>query len=208
LTNFNIYLATGNPDKIHEIKAIISRSAPGANIELLSIQNMNIPEPDEPYNTFIENAMHKARYYAEQLQAPTLSEDAGLCIETLNNFPGVKTKDFLIECGSLEQAFAKLEQMLLKHLNYAAHFVCAAALYFPDQKKYLTFEGTDYGKISFPARGNKCFGFDPIFIPQGYNQTMSELGHEVKNLVGHRAIAIKGILDQLLKQGEYYEKSL
>jgi len=88
----------------------------------------------EPYTTFMENARHKAEYYANFTHAPTLSEDAGLCIEALDNFPGVYTKDFLIESGSLTNAFNNLRKMLTDNDNYAAHFVCAAALYLPNEK--------------------------------------------------------------------------
>jgi len=191
-------IASGNPHKIQEIKAIIDGSFSGLDLNLISIQGMDIPEPDEPYENFMENACYKAQYYAGFTKMPTLSEDAGLCIEALNNFPGVKTKDFMLECGSLENSFITLEQMLKNESNYTACFVCAAALYMPLEKRFIIFEGKDAGRITFPPRGDKCFGFDPIFSPSGYTQTMAELGDDVKNKIGHRAIAIRGILQQLL----------
>lgn len=196
-----IFIASGNLNKIKEIKAIISASAEKLDLDLHSIQGMDIPEPAEPYQTFMENARHKAQYYADYLGAPTLSEDAGLCIETLDDFPGVITKDFLVHCGSLEHAFANLEHMLIGKTNYSASFICAAALYIPIKKQFITCEGKVFGEISFPARGDKGFGFDPIFVPSGYNKTLAELGLELKNVIGHRAIAIRGIAKQLSQKG-------
>lgn len=192
-----ICIASGNPHKVQEIKAIISGLVHNQKLELYSIEGMDIPEPDEPYETFMDNACYKAHYYSNFTKAPTLSEDAGLCIEALESFPGVKTKDFLLECGGLNQAFNKLEQMLSGKDNYAAYFVCAASLYIPNQKRFITFEARDAGKISFPARGDKCFGFDPIFAPKGYDQTMAELGNDIKNVIGHRAVAMRGIIENL-----------
>ena len=193
----HITVATGNPDKIQEISDII-KDYPNLDIHLDTIAGLKIPEPDEPYDNFIENACHKAKYYAQFTKAPTLSEDAGLCIETLDEFPGVKTKDFMLECGGLPQSFKKLEQMLEGKTNLRAWFTCAAALYIPEQELLITHQASDYGRMSFPARGDKGFGFDPVFIPDGYEQTMGELGHVVKNKIGHRAQAIRGVVEQLL----------
>jgi XTP/dITP diphosphohydrolase len=193
-----IFIASGNSHKVEEIKTIIETSYSSSNLALFSIQGMDIPEPDEPYKTFMENACHKAQYYAKFTGGPTLSEDAGLCIETLDNFPGVYTKDFLTESGSFENAFSALEKMLMGKNNNAAYFVCAAALYMPVENNFITFEGRSAGEISFPAQGNKCFGFDPIFVPAGYSQTMAELGYDVKNSIGSRAIAIRKIFEQLM----------
>jgi len=197
-TKMKIFIASGNPHKVEEIKAIIETSYENLNLEFCSTQGIDIPEPDEPYQTFMENARHKAEYYARFTGAPTLSEDAGLCIKALENFPGVYTKDFLTESGSFENAFSALDKMLMEKKNHAAYFVCAAALYLPLKNNFITFEGKSSGGISFPARGNKCFGFDPIFVPAGYSETMAELGPDVKNSIGARAMAIRGILGQLI----------
>ena len=192
-----IIIASSNNGKIQEIQAIF-KSYPNSSLEIGSITALNIAEPDEPYDTFMENACHKAKYYAGFTKSPTLSEDAGLCIEALGGFPGVKTKDFLIECGGLDQAYDKLQEMLKDTTNYSTYFVCAAALYIPQEDRLITHEGIDHGSITFPPRGEYGFGFDPIFIPNGYTNTMAELGEEVKLKVGHRSLAIRGILDKLL----------
>jgi XTP/dITP diphosphohydrolase len=191
-----IIIASGNPGKLKEIRAILN-SCTNLPLDISSIQGMAIPEPDEPYPTFMENACHKAKYYADFTKGPTLSEDAGLCIEALDGFPGLKTKDFYIESGGLEQAYKKLQAMLANTNNYKAYFICAAALYLPKQDKFVTYEGLAHGAMAFPPQGELGFGYDPIFIPEGFDKTMAELGEEHKNQSGHRAKAIMGIADKL-----------
>ena len=142
-----IFIASSNPHKVKEIKAILDTSLRNLHIELQSIQSMNIPEPDEPYKTFMENARHKAKYYAQFTHEPTLSEDAGLCIQALDNFPGVYTKDFVLESGSLTSAFKSLEKMLFNKKDLSAYFVCACAVYFPQENRFITYEGKDAGKF-------------------------------------------------------------
>ncbi len=196
-----IFIASGNPHKVKEIKAIIAPLNINSNY-LYSIENMGIHEPDEPYKNFMENACHKAKYYSAFTETPTLSEDSGLCIEALDHFPGVYTKDFVVECGGIDNAFAKLEELLRSKDNYNAYFFCAAALYLSHEKKFITFEGKCPGKISFPPRGDKRFAFDPIFMPNEYSQVMAELSDELKNMIGHRGIAIRGVIEQFLKHSE------
>jgi len=191
-----IFIASGNPHKIKEIKAIVAPLKTNSKYELYSIENMGIHEPDEPYQGFMENVCCKAKYHAAFTKAPTLSEDSGLFIEALDHFPGVYTKDFVTECGGIDNAFSKLKELLSDKDNYGAYFFCAAALYFPDEKKFITFEGKCTGKVSFPPRGEKRFAFDPIFIPDGYNQVMTELSDELKNLIGHRGMAVRGVFEQ------------
>lgn len=190
-----IAIASGNQHKVQEISALINKLS--NEYELSSIAGMDIPEPDEPYNTFIENAASKAKYYAGFTHLPTLSEDSGLCVEALDNKPGVHTKDFAIECGGLPKTFAVLEAIVKEKNNYNASFHCAAALYIPDLKRLITFHGKCFGKLSFPARGNYGFAFDPIFMPEGYTQVMAEMDPEIKSLIGHRGIAIRSVMEQL-----------
>lgn len=188
-----ILIASTNPGKINEISAILNTNK---NIEIQTIADMNIQEPDEPFDTFMDNARHKAKYYATITGEVTLSEDAGLCIEALDGLLGVRTKDFITECGGLSNSFKKLEELLTGD-NFNAYFICAAVLYMPASDIYITHEEIDRGVISFPPRGEHGFGLDPIFIPNGYNKTMAELGPIVKNTIGHRALAVRGILEKL-----------
>lgn len=191
-----LMLATGNPGKLDEIKAIIHTHCK-LNIQVRTISELDIAEPDEPHNTFMQNAQHKAKYYAQRSGLPTLSEDSGLCIAALDDFPGVRSKEFVEECGGIEKAFAYLEQKLQHAKNMQAVFVCAATIYLPETDQFISFEAMDEGQISFPARGEQCFGFDPIYMPNGYTNTMAELGPSVKNQIGHRGKAIRGLLQNL-----------
>ena len=190
-----IVIASTNHGKIAEINSIFEKF-PRLNINLKSLIDYQIIEPDEPYDTFIENARHKAKYYATQTKTAALSEDAGLCIAALDGFPGVRTKEFAQECCGVEKAFIKLEQML-SGLNTAAYFKCAAALYLPELDQFITNEAIINGHLVFPPRGNQGFAFDPIFIPQNYDKTMAELGTTVKNKISHRALAIYGLAEKL-----------
>lgn len=201
MSEHKIMIATGNPGKMREITKILE--AASIKLQVHSIAELNIPEPDEPYESFIENAKHKAKYYAEHANMPTLSEDSGLCIKALNGFPGVRSKEFVAECADLPQAFAKLEALLAPHTDKTATFVCAAAIYFPQKSEFITYIGEDHGSITFPPRGSDCFGFDPIYIPEGYTKTMAQLGIEIKSKIGHRAKALDGLL-QLLKESHSY----
>lgn len=191
-----LMIATGNPGKLDEIKAIINTHCK-LNLHVRAISELNIPEPDEPHSTFMQNAQHKAKYYAQKSGIPTLSEDSGLCIAALDGFPGVRSKEFVDECGGIEKAFAFLEQKLQHANNMQATFICAATIYLPDLDQFISFEAMDEGQISFPARGTQCFGFDPIYMPDGYTNTMAELGPSIKNQIGHRGKAIRGLLHNL-----------
>lgn len=200
MLNGQLVIATTNQGKLQEINAIFA-AWNNLELNLKSLANYVIPEPDEPYASFMENAIHKAKYYAKHTQLPTLSEDAGLCVEALKGFPGVRTKDFIEQCGGSLIAFSKLEQMLSGIENRNTMFNCAAALYIPQEDRLFTFAASVSGKIVFSPRGNHGFGFDPIFVPSGYEQTMAELGEQVKNKIGHRALAIRGIMQQLMVHG-------
>jgi len=169
---------------------------PDLTIQIRSLQDYLITEPDEPHDNFLKNAIHKAKYYAQYTKEATLSEDSGLSIEALKGFPGVRTKEFTQECGGMKNTFIKLEQMLLLQgfQNPTAYFHSAAALYLPTQDLLITHEARDDGVISFPPRGEDGFAFDPIFIPKGYDRTFAELGPSIKNKISHRSKAIHGLM--------------
>jgi len=192
MTNYKIVVASGNPGKIKEIKKIFE-NLKDLKIDIESLDNHLVEEPEEPHDNFMDNAIHKAKHYAKYTNEATFSEDSGLCIEALDNFPGVRTKEFIKESGSAQAAFVKIEQMLSGHSNYKASFSTACALYIPINNTLIVNEVKIYGAISFPPRGETGFGFDPIFIPDGYNQTFAELGMEIKNQLSPRSKATKKI---------------
>lgn len=190
-----ITIASTNKGKIQEIINII-RESKFWELEIQALQDAS-EEPDEPYAEFLSNAIHKAQYYGNRSQQITLADDSGLCIEALNDFPGVKTKDFIKECGNLEKTFARLKEMLAEANNSRAYFHTALVLFFPSTGQMITHEDRHYGSLIFPPRGNEGFGFDPVFIPEGYQKTVAELGPAIKNKISHRAKALRGLLKKL-----------
>ncbi|MBP6104239.1 MAG: non-canonical purine NTP pyrophosphatase [Gammaproteobacteria bacterium] len=129
--DYQMLIASTNEGKIKEITNRL-HSIEGLKINIASLEDYpTIPEPDEPFNNLMENAIYKSKYYAVCINALTLSEDSGLFIEALNGFPGVKTKDLIEECGGLSQAFSKLESLLSGHRDYTGYFSTAVALYIP-----------------------------------------------------------------------------
>jgi XTP/dITP diphosphohydrolase len=189
-----ILIATTNKRKTSEIVAILQgeRTIPWQFSPMPKLS-----EPDEPYSSFIENACHKAKYYGGRLNMPALSEDTGLCVSALNQFPGIRTKDFIEENHTINNAIEALERKLQNTSDNTATFVCASALYIPALDIMLSHEARETGYLTFPARGEDGFGFDPVFVPHGYHQTIAELGSNIKNQHGHRAMAIKGLLHEL-----------
>lgn len=193
--HYTIVVASTNEGKIREIQKIL-HELDGLKIDVRSLKDFNIPEPDEPHHSFMENAIHKAKYYAQHTNLPTLSEDSGLSLEALNGFPGVRTKEFSVECGGMAKTFIKLEEMLRDLGNYSASFNSATVLYIPSHDFLITHEAKDNGLLTFPPRGEDGFAYDPIFIPEGYDKTFAELGLEVKNKMSHRAQAMQGLMEK------------
>lgn len=191
-----ILIATTNKRKTEEIIVILQAEN---NIRWQFFPMPKLSVPDEPYSSFIENARHKAKYYGERLNMPALSEDTGLCVNALDQFPGIRTKDFIEENRNINGAIEALEQKLQNTLDNTATFVCAAALYIPSLDIMLSHEAKEPGYLTFPARGEDGFGFDPVFVPHGYQHTIAELGSNIKNHHSHRAMAIKGLLQELHK---------
>lgn len=218
MPNYKIVIASTNKGKIEEISRILQNSE-CLRIEIKTLQdyqqdyqeinrhlNNNLEEPEEPHSSFLENAIHKAKYYAAITHEATLSEDSGLCIEALNDFPGVRTKELVTECGGVSGAFRKLEKMLEGTNNYKAYFNSAIVLYIPSHDYLISHEAKDYGTICFPPRGEGGFAFDPIFIPEGYTKTFAELGMLEKNKISHRAKAMQGLIEKLRKHLKIFTK--
>lgn len=195
-----LLIASGNKGKIKEIKDLLK----DLNIEILSLKDIeldNIEEPEETSKTFAENSLIKAKYYAEKSGYFTLSDDSGLCVKALNNDPGIYSarwaganKDFNYAMNLIK---SKLDETNTE--DYSANFTCVVTLYNPDKNEAEYFEGIVDGDLTFPPRGNGGFGYDPIFIPKGYNETFAELPLEVKQKISHRANALKKLKESLSK---------
>lgn len=184
-----ILFASSNHGKIFELNNLFA----GSVFEILSTSNSDYPpiEVAETGNTFSENAELKARAYAERYLLPTLADDSGLEVVELNNKPGVQSNRWF--AGSDKDRNVELLRLLEGKINRIARFVTVACAYFPESKNCHFFEGTIDGTISTDSRGSQGFGYDPIFVPIGYNQTFAELGVEEKNKLSHRARAFEQV---------------
>lgn len=186
-----LVFATNNAHKLHEVASILKDFYEVVDLKDIGI-DADIPETG---NTLEENALIKARYVWESKGISCFADDTGLEVEALNNEPGVYSARY---AGENHDSVANMEK-LLRNLhgidNRKARFrtVVAAIL---DGKEYL-FEGVIEGSITKDAKGHHGFGYDPVFLPNGYEQTFAELGDDVKNTISHRALAVKSFCDFL-----------
>lgn len=180
-----IILSTSNPDKVLEIREIVN-----LDIEWV-VKKVEVEEDGE---TFEENAIKKAKA-AYDLYGPAVADDSGLEIYALDNFPGIRSARFM-EGADYSVKNAKILEMMkdIPESERGARFSCVAVYY--DQKPYV-FKGVIEGKIAFKARGKNGFGYDPIFIPYGYDKSMAELSRDEKNRISHRAKAFKKLSEFL-----------
>ncbi|MDO4158996.1 MAG: non-canonical purine NTP diphosphatase [Prevotellaceae bacterium] len=191
-----IVFATNNKNKLSEIREIL-----GSRVEVLSLQDINcnvdIPETG---NTLEENALQKAQYIFDNYGYDCFADDTGLEVDALNGEPGIYSARYAGGEGHDSEAnMAKLLYKLGSNDNRKAHFRTVIALIRKNDNPQVTlFEGIVYGNIIKEKRGGEGFGYDPIFEPEGYNNTFAELGHEIKNTISHRAKAVKKLSDYLL----------
>lgn len=196
MTNFKLLIATKNIGKIKELERLLNDFP----VTLRNLQDFpDVAEPEETGSTFAENAALKARYYALQTGLSALADDSGLEVSALNNRPGVLSARYAGENASDTEKIEKLLSELKGIPDDArtARFVCAMALADEEGKiKHLT-EGICSGKISFKPSGKNGFGYDPVFIPEGFHETFGELSNEIKQKISHRAHASKKIIAYL-----------
>lgn len=190
-----ICVATNNRGKFVEIKELLE----SVGLEAASIFDLNLKEPEETADTFVENAMIKAKFYAAHTNLPAISDDSGLCIEALSGKPGVHSARFAIdEKGeknfpkTFEKIFSQLkEKGVDPYAKPAAHFICNLGFFDSEKNISINFEGRIDGLLTFPARGNSGFGYDPIFIKNGMEKTFGEISAHEKDKISHRAIAFE-----------------
>lgn len=185
----SLLLGTRNPGKIHEIKLIIG----DVGFELHSLQEFDgVDVAEENADTYAENAIAKAQFYAQATGMLALADDSGLEVEALGGAPGVLSARYAGEHAT----DADRRTLLLSELsktgreNRRARFVCAIAIADSDGSILNISEGICEGSITFAPRGTSGFGYDPLFVPDGYDQTFGELSDDVKNRISHRARAL------------------
>ena len=189
-----IVFASHNQGKIKEIRDLLSPFG----VDVLSADDMNLPDIEETGTTFLENATLKAVAGAKESGLPTLADDSGLCVHALNDEPGIFSARYAKKCGGYDAAFADLEKRLACKEDRTAHFSCVLVLAYPNGKIY-SFNGRVDGKIVPPQKGENGFGFDPVFMPDGYTQTFAVLGEKTKNKISHRAKAMQAFIEEIKK---------
>ena len=194
-----IVLASNNKGKLAELQAMF---AP-LGLQLIAQAELNIPEAEEPFHTFVENALAKARHASRISGLPALADDAGLCVDAFNGLPGVQTAFYCTQFGFEKSddnnRRALLEQMQNTSNRRAALVSTLVALRHADDPEPLIASGRAVGEITRELRGDKGFGFDPvIFIPE-MNMTFAQMSEAEKNARSHRGQAAR-LMRELMQQ--------
>lgn len=189
LTAPKICLASHNKGKLVEISALLRPYG----IEVVSAGELGLPEPEETEDTFAGNARIKAHFAAKESGLPALSDDSGICIDALDGAPGVYTADWAETPNgrdfpmAMTKVWEKLEAVSAPHPR-TAQFCCTLCIAWPDGHDEV-YEGKVEGRLDWPMRGEEGHGYDPMFIPQGYDITFGEMDGDLKNQMSHRADA-------------------
>jgi len=194
-----LVIATHNSGKLREIAALIEPLC----VACVGAGELGLPEPDEIGVTFADNADLKAREAADLSGFPTLADDSGLCVDALHGRPGIFSARWAEDERGKRDWMRAMERVWCEasatepDAAPAAHFVCALAIAWPNDGQADTFEGRVEGTLVWPPRGNRGFGYDPIFVPVGYERTFGELDPELKHQISHRADAFRKLLAAL-----------
>ena len=190
-------IGTHNKGKIKEISYLLNKT-----IKKISPFELNIKSPLENGRTFKANSELKAKFFFKKSKIITISDDSGLCIECLDGKPGIYSARWAKKFGGFYKAMSKIIQKVKnknknkKKPNIKAKFVCSLTLYLSAKKKFNTI-GEIHGQISNKILGKNGFGYDSIFIPNGYNLTFGQMGKRKKILIDHRYVAFKKLKEKI-----------
>ena len=188
-----LVFATNNKHKLHEIKRIV-----GDGIEILSLADIACSEElPETSPTIAGNAIQKARYVKEHYGYDCFADDTGLCVNALDGEPGIYTARYAGEGHDSEANMALLLKNMENKADRSAYFLTAIALVEGDETHL--FEGKVEGRIAESKSGKGGFGYDPVFIPEGYDVTFAEMDEDSKNAISHRGRATTALMEYLLK---------
>ena len=194
-----LVIATHNPGKLREIEELL---AP-LGIACVGAAELGLPEPEEIGNTFIDNAELKAREAADLSGLPALADDSGLSVDALHGLPGIFSARWAEdEAGNRD--FARAMERVWSDVEATgpeagrdAHFACALAIAWPDNGQTESFEGRVDGTLVWPPRGDRGFGYDPMFVAAGHVQTFGEIDPAEKHRISHRAKAFEKLVAAL-----------
>lgn len=194
-----LVIATHNDGKLREIRALLEPFG----IACFGAAELDLPEVEETGVSFVDNAELKARSAADLTGLPALSDDSGLCVDALGGMPGIfsarwaeareGSRDFTI---AMERVWAALEACGPR-ASRDAHFACALAIAWPNDGQAEAFEGRVDGSLVWPPRGDRGFGYDPMFVPAGHEQTFGEMNAHDKHAMSHRAEAFAKLVAAL-----------
>lgn len=188
-----IVFASHNEGKIKEIKKLLAPYG----IKVKSALDMDLPDVEETGKTFEENSLLKSRTIAKLVNMPCLADDSGLCVDALNGAPGVYSARYAPNRDfdkGMEKLLAEMEKSPNKSRN--AHFSCVISLAWPDGQ-YKVFAGQVDGKIALHKMGAGGFGYDPLFVPEGFTSSFAQMSQEEKNKISHRGRAVEKLKDFL-----------
>ena len=189
-----LVLASHNPGKARELAEMLE-----GRFEVVAAGELGLPEPEETETTFVGNALLKARAAADACGLIALADDSGISVTALDGSPGIYSARWAGPSKDFGEAMRKVEERLEEVAadDFSAWFTCALAVAWPNGPSVVV-EGRVDGTLVFPPRGGKGFGYDPIFVPEGHNQTFGELDPEVKDGLSHRSRAFEKLKAALL----------
>lgn len=194
LSENKLLVASHNEGKVGEIAELLSKY----NVDVTSSAQLGLDEPVEDGETFQENAEIKALESAKAANMPALADDSGLVVPALGGEPGI----YSARWAGAEKNFNRAMQDVIGKIgegDKSAYFVCVLSVAWPDGH-VQSFEGRVNGKLVWPMRGKKGFGYDPIFVPHGYSQTFGEMDPQEKHKISHRAEAFKKFIESSFEQ--------
>jgi XTP/dITP diphosphohydrolase len=195
-----LVLASANPGKLREIGQLLRPF----HFEVVSQSDLGIVEAEEPHDTFLENALAKARHASRAAGLPALADDSGLSVPALGGEPGVHSAYYAGREGSREERDRRNNEKLLRNLgdDRRAYYTCVMALLKdPEDRNPLVAEGVWHGEIARSPRGGNGFGYDPLFYVPDLKKTAAELDAAHKNRISHRGLALQKLLAMLHGSG-------
>ncbi|MBX2805083.1 MAG: RdgB/HAM1 family non-canonical purine NTP pyrophosphatase [Hyphomicrobiales bacterium] len=185
-----LVIATHNPGKLKEFDVLLGSTG----LDLVSAGQMGVPEPEETGDSFVANARLKASASMTATGLPALADDSGIEIDALDGAPGIYSARWAGEPRDFSAAMARVQRELAEKGAFddgtapRANFNCTLCIATPDGRTEC-FEGKVFGHLEFPPRGDRGFGYDPIFVPDGHDVTFAEMKPELKDTISHRAVA-------------------
>ena len=191
-------LASGNAGKLRELQALLAPTG----IELLAQRALGVSDAEEPFGTFVENALAKARHASAATGLPAIADDSGVCVPALGGAPGVRSARYAadLDGGPKDDAAnnARLVRELAAHADRSAYYYCALVLVrSPDDPQPVIADGLWHGEIVAAPRGEGGFGYDPHFLIREAGLTVAEMDADAKNLTSHRGVAMRALLAKL-----------